>query len=417
VSTIVTIAVRNILRHKRRTATSAITIAVGIIFFLVMDAVMSGLDRGGIDNMIKLSASAVKVHTSAYENEKEAFPLKHGIKNLVNLRTLLTNDPRVIGVTPRAQFLGQLSNGEQTVPVAGTVVEPSTDTTVFMLHRFLQGGWFTGDSREIILGKALAKDMGVDVGGSITLYALTKYDSRNADEFRVAGVLNTTDPALNQSTVIISYASANELLDLEGLVTEADIGLKRRQNLRDMVADADEVKKRIKASFPELAPVTFMELGASFLEIAKSKRAFGVVFLLILLLIAGVGIFNTVLMSVYERIREVGVLRAHGMPPSRVTLMFVLEGFFTGILGSALGVLLGACAVWAIVTYGYPIDKIAGSGSVAAGMPFWGTIYGEWNVPAIIAMFVFGTLVSTLAGVIPARKAGRLQVTDALRFV
>jgi putative ABC transport system permease protein len=415
--TIATIALRNILRHKRRTITSAITIAVGILFFLFMDSVMSGLDRGGIDNLIALSASAVKVHTAAYENDKEAFPLKNGIADVAPLRALLAQDRRVTGVTPRTQFLGQLSNYEQTVPVVGTVVDPAADTTVFGLKRFLEGGYFTGGGREIILGKRLAQDLGVKIGGFITLYALTKYDSRNADEFRVTGLLNTSDPGLNKSSVIISYASADDFLDLEGLVTEVDISIQRRVNLTDMAADAKEVKQRISAAFPGLFAATFMDIGASFLEIAKSKRAFGVLFLLILLLIAGVGIFNTVLMSVYERIREVGVLRAHGMPPSQVTLMFALEGFFTGLLGSALGVALGSCGVWALVTYGYPIDKFVQSGDMAGGLPFWGTVYGEWNAAAIIAMFIFGTLVATFAGLIPAKKAGSIQVTDALRFV
>lgn len=412
------IALRNILRHKRRTATSAVTIAVGIIFFLFMDSVMSGLDRGGIDNMIELSASAVKVHTKAYESDKEAFPLKNGIGNFDEIRARLAKDSRVTGITPRAQFLGQLSNNEQTVPVVGTVVEPATDTAVFSLVRFLKGSWFPGDGRGIILGGKLAQDMGVDTGDYITLYALTRYDSRNADEFRITGVLNTSDPSLNQSSVIVSYTVANDFLDLEGLITEADISLKRRVNLRDMVVDANDVKQKLSSAYPDLAPVTFMDLGASFLELAKSKRAFGVLFLMILLLIAGVGIFNTVLMSVYERIREVGVLRAHGMPPSQVTLMFTLEGFITGCLGSALGVLLGSCGTWALVVYGYPIDKMVGSMSdMASTLPFWGTIYGEWNIPAIVAMFVFGTLVATIAGLIPARKAGKMQVTEALRYV
>jgi ABC-type lipoprotein release transport system permease subunit len=378
---------------------------------------MSGLDRGGIDNLIELSASAVKVHTTAYENDKEAFPLKHGIADLVPLRALLAQDKRVRGVTPRTQFLGQLSNYEQTVPVLGIIVDPSTDTTVFSLIRFLEGSYFTGNPHEIILGKKLAQDLGVKTGGDITLYALTKYDSRNADEFRIAGVLNTSDPGLNQSSVIISYAAADDFLDIDGLVTEIDIALKRRANLSGMKTDAREVQQRVASAFPGLSAATFMDLGASFLEIAKSKRAFGVMFLLILLLIAGVGIFNTVLMSVYERIREVGVLRAHGMPPSHVTLMFALEGFFTGLLGSALGVMLGSCGVWAMVVYGYPIDKFVKSGNMAAGLSFWGTVHGEWNVAAIVAMFVFGTLVATFAGFIPAKKAGSIQVTDALRFV
>jgi putative ABC transport system permease protein len=411
------IAFRTILRHKRRTMTSAITIAVGILFFLYMDSVMAGLDRGGIDNMIELSASAVKMHTTAYEKDKEAFPLKHGIENLAEIRTHLKSDPRVTGVTPRTQFLGQLSNNEETVPVTGTVVDPATDSTVFNMGKFLEGSYFSGGPGEIILGKKLAEDLGVTAGGYITLYALTKYDSRNADEFLVTGLLNTTDPGINQGMAIISYETANEFLDLDGLVTEVDVAIKRRAGLKDMSADAAFIKHQLLVAFPGLTVATFMEMAAPFLELAKSKRAFGVVFLLLLLLIAGVGIFNTVLMSVYERIREVGVLRAHGMAPSQITVMFALEGCITGVLGSAIGVLLGAGVTWILVTRGFPMDKIAGDNDMAASMPVWGTIYGEWNIAAMIALFVFGTVTATLAAMIPARKAGTMPVTDALKFV
>jgi putative ABC transport system permease protein len=159
-----------------------------------------------------------------------------------------------------------------------------------------------------------------------------------------------------------------------------------------------------------------MELAASFLELAKSKRGFGIVFLAVVLLIAAVGIFNTVLMSVYERIREIGVLRAHGMRPRQVTLMFALEGFLTGVFGSTAGTALGVVVNWVLVRYGYPIDKIAGDVD-AMGLPYWGTIYGEWNISTLMAMFIFGMLTATLAGLIPAGKGGKMEVTRALRFV
>ncbi|MBN1308547.1 MAG: ABC transporter permease [Chitinispirillaceae bacterium] len=415
--TIFKIALRNILRHKRRTVSSAVVIAVGITFYLYMDGIMLGMDRGGIDNVIELSFSAITVRTKAYESDKEAYPLKHGIENVSAIRQRLSGDPRVIGITPRTQFLGELSNYEKTVPIVGIAVDPSTDTAVFKLKRFMEGEYLSGKSNEIVLGRKLAEDLGVDVGGFITLYALTKYDSRNADEFRVVGVLHTTDPGLNQSTVLISYATADEFLDLEGLVTEAAVALERRVNLKDMIADAGEVKDRIVTSFPDLSATTFMEHSAAFLELAKGKRAFGVVFLCILLLIAGIGIFNTVLMSVYERIREVGVLRAHGMPPSHVMLMFAMEGVVTGIVGSLLGLLLGGLITWYLAVKGFAVDAIYSDSSIAGDLPYWGTIHAEWNIPAFVAMFIFGVLVAVLAGVIPARKAAEIAVTDALRFV
>jgi putative ABC transport system permease protein len=176
------------------------------------------------------------------------------------------------------------------------------------------------------------------------------------------------------------------------------------------------LRQAVNREFPSLAAASFMDLGASYLEIAKSKRVTGLVFLLLLLLIAAVGIFNTVLMSVYERIREVGVLRAHGMMPGQITGMFVLEGFLTGLLGAALGVALGAIVNFLMVTYGYPLDKIAGDMG-SAGFPYWGRIYGEWNPTAYVALTVFSVALATVAGIIPARRAGSMPVTKALKFV
>jgi putative ABC transport system permease protein len=156
-----------------------------------------------------------------------------------------------------------------------------------------------------------------------------------------------------------------------------------------------------------------MEIAADFLEIAKTKRAFGYVFLLVIMLIASIGIFNTVLMSIYERIREVGVMRAFGFTPSQLTTLFILEGFITGIFGAVLGIAAGLVVNAILVFYGYPLDMFGEMGD----FPIWGTIYGEWNISTYVIIFIFCVLTATLAGLIPARKAGKMEITQALRFV
>ena len=97
-------------------------------------------------------------------------------------------------------------------------------------------------------------------------------------------------------------------------------------------------------------------------------------------------------------------------------MMFLMEGFITGVVGSLLGMVLGSGITLYLVKYGYPVDKMMTDGDIAADMPYWGTIYAEWNPPAFLAMFVFGIVVAVAAGLIPARKAGKLEVTEALRF-
>ena len=415
---ILKIALRNIGRHKRRTILSAITIAAGLAIFIFMDSMLTGIDRMSIDNMITLSSGALKVQTIQYDKEKNTFPLSYGINGfLPGLQTVLACDNRVKHVTRRTQFLGQLSNYDETVPVVGTVIDEATDTMVFGLKPYISGSFFgPDDSREILMGRQLAQDLGVGVGDNITLYALTKYDSRNADQFRIAGLLSTADPTINHSGVFITYSAANEFLDLENTVSELDISVKRNSNLALFSRDVKGIQKTLQTEFPLLRVNTFLELGAGVLELTRAKRVAGIMFMAIILVIAVVGIFNTVFMSVYERIREIGVLRAHGLRPRDITIMFVLEGFITGLIGGALGLALGALVNVYLVAVGIPMEKISGK-IATASYGISGSIYGEWNLPAMALAFCLGVLVATLAGVFPARKASKIQVTSALRFV
>lgn len=415
--TLFKIAFRNIMRNKRRTITSGITIAFGIMFFIFYDSIMNGMDKGATDNMIQLSTSSVKIHTNKFYEDRKSFPLKHGITNEEEIRDFVFENEYVTGVTPRTEFLGELSNYSDYKPIIGKVINKEKDALVFKLKDYIVGNYFSFNSeREIILGKKLATELGVKVGDDITLYALTKYESRNADDFSIVGIINTTDPNINNNTVLITYKAANEFLDLENLKTELNISIKKQNKFEDELKIMKDIKSHMESKLPNNKVLTFEDMAADFINMKEQKQAWSWVFIIVILLIAAVGIFNTVLMSVYERIREIGVLRAHGLKPTELSILFIFEGFITGILGSTLGVILGSVANYFLVRYGYPIDKIAGDMDVS-GFPIWGTIYGQWNIPILIIGFLFGIIVATFAGVIPARKAAKMEITEALRFV
>lgn len=412
------IAFRNLMRHKGRTILTGIVIAFGLWIFLFMDSVMSGLDRGSIDNMINLTTSAVKIHTAEFDADRESYPLKHGLLNIGKIEETITAHNRVKAIAPRTQFLGELSNYEESIPVVGTIIDPILDSTVFTLTKFLDGKYFsTENEMEIILGKDLAKDLDVSPGDYITLFALTKYESRNAADFKIIGLFNTTDPTLNKSGVFITFDAANGFLDLENTVTELNVQLKRRINFSNLEKDMNDVRSLIDDTYPNLATYTFIELGAGVLELVKQKKAWGVGMTLVFLLIAAVGIINSVLMSVYERIREVGVLRALGLEGKDIIRMFMIEGTMIGFFGSLVGTLLGCGTIFILTTVGYPLDVIYKDMYVdTSGFPYWGTIYGEWNVPLIVGIFLFGILIAFLASIYPARRAAKMSVIQAIRF-
>jgi ABC-type lipoprotein release transport system permease subunit len=410
------IAFRNLIRQKRRTLLSSVTIGFALMVFIAMNSLLTGMDKGAIDNMVHLSTGALSIYTKAYKEEKQTLPLNHGIDNYREIASVLHKDNRVAGTTKRTHFMGQLSNYSETMPVIGTVIDRVSDESVFNIRENVTGSYFGDKSEhEILLGSGLAKDMGVKAGDYITLYALTKYDSRNADEFLIKGLINSTDPSLNKNGVFITFEAADNFLDLEGLVTEMDVAVSNRISENAFEKDVLAVQRTIQTQFPSMYAESFLEIGAAFFQMSKTKAAFGFVFMGIILLIAGVGIFNTVFMSVYERMREIGVLRAHGMNPGGVHLLFLLEGVITGFFGSILGVTAGAMINVYLTVKGYSLDKMANNIDTS-GFPIWGTVYGVWNFKAMAFVFCFGVLIAAMASIIPARAAARLQVTKALRF-
>lgn len=381
-----------------------------------MDSVMEGMNRAGIDNMIDLSTSSVKLNTTEYYEHKKSLPLKYGIMNLPEIKNFVKNESMAKGITPRTKFLGELSNYSESIPVQGTVIAPQTDKQVFTISKNIIGKYFSQNSQnQIILGKTLAKDLDVTNGDYITLYALTKFDTHNADEFEIIGLLNTTDPNINNNSVIITYEAANVFLDLENLITEIDISFERPVQYKKLISKVNILKRKLENQFPQLTTMSFLDLGASFLEISKQKKVFGFVFMIVILLIAAVGIFNSVLMSVYERIREIGILLAHGFRRFEITFLFMWEGLIIGFLGSSLGILLGIIFNYFLVTNGMAMDKMVKDIDMG-GIPVWGTIYGTWNIGLMIFAFIFGILVSVLASIIPARKAAKMQINRILRF-
>lgn len=422
-STILRIALRNVMRHRRRAIITAVTMMVGIGIFIGIDSMLEGIDRLSILNMISLSDSSVRIYTTSYAADHSSLPLDHGIPDPKAVAAKLVGNPLVVGVTDRTQFLAQVSNGRDATYVVGTAIDPQTDARVFGLKGHTAGSFFGGGAgggpfdRRIVMGKSLAERLGVKLGDSIILSAQTRYGSQNADYFRIVGLLSTGDPLIDTGAIFITYAAANDFLDLGGLVTEMDVSLKPAANLSGMERNASRVATQIGSAFPTLRPYTFQELAKGFLQILKVKRIWTYMIVFIILLIAAVGIANSVLMSVYERIREVGVLKALGLRRREVLWMFTLEGLAVGLLGSLLGAAFGLACDWFLVTVGIPIGKAGESLSASAGMAYGSTLYGAWNGGTVIFAVLFGLVIALVAAIIPARRAAKMTATAALRYV
>lgn len=418
-NTLFKIAARNVLRNKRRTAITGIVMMFGIGLYIYADSILKGMDRMTIDNMVNYTESFLKVRTPEYVSNLQGNPLDYGIPDPEGtIRTILAADPAVKAAAPRTRFVARLSNYEDEIPVLAAAVDPVRDGQVFRLADVVtRGVWLDkAEPRSVVIGADLADELGLGLGDYILVSASTVYENVNADEYKIAGLLATPDPSLNKSALFMAYPDADELLGLDGLVTEIAVAGRAYPALDALLSGADGAAASVSKALPGLKADPIRVLAQDYLAMREMKGKFSSMIILIMLVIAGVGIVNTILMAVYARIREIGVLRAYGMTAKEIKRLFTLEGLIVGAVGSFAGVLLGVAIVAITSTYGLSFEKLVGDVDMG-GIPIMGRLYGEWNFGNMVFGFLFGLFVSFISARIPAKRAAKMQVTDALRFV
>lgn len=412
-------ALRNILRHKRRTLISVVTIAVGIMFYIAMDSLFNGVDRLLVESIVKFSDSSIVVYSSEYDENRRGYPLDRGIENFGYISNVAFGIDGVEGVVYRTQFLGEMVFGGKSRYIVGTVIEPSMDPQVFEVKNHIKGSYLSG-GEEVLVGSILASKLGVEVGDYVTISARTVGGTYNALDFKVVGVVDSPSTMLNESGVIISYASADKLLNLRGAKTSVHVKVRwgEGESIPLYLDRLKRISEMMREKLEGYRVYTIEDIYGDFLLLMDQKRITSYLITFLVLVIAGVGIANSVLMSVYERIKEIGVLMAMGMKPMTIRRLFLLEGSLIGVFGGVLGVVLGVMVNIFLVYVGYDIASLYKDLNPSElGMPVWGVFYGEWNVWAFVVGFLFALLAAVVSSYVPSRYASKLKVTECLKFV
>jgi ABC-type lipoprotein release transport system permease subunit len=316
------------------------------------------------------------------------------------------------GVTAarRAVFAGEIFFGEGSLLVKVIALDPAADGRVFRLAETVSAGRYLLENEPgVLLGEWLAQDLGAKVGDLVTLRTRTRYGAFQTLELAVVGVLNCPNPLVNKGTAFIPLALADQALELEGAVSELDLGLPEWQQSRPRL---EAVRTRLEA-FPQLAVAGWEELAQDYLMIARAKTAGSGLLLVLIFIIAAVGISNTMLMAVFERMREIGMMRALGMGDGAIRLTFLLEAGGIGLAGTAAGLTLGAAVNFYMVRWGLNLGALTGGMDI--GYRVHSVFRSAWHPQALLGALAFGIGASMLISLIPSARALRLQITDCLR--
>jgi putative ABC transport system permease protein len=257
------------------------------------------------------------------------------------------------------------------------------------------------------MGKSLAQDMGLQKDDLIYLTFRAQQGMYTSIEMLITGIVNSANPQVNNSMVFMNLDEAQKQLNTKQVT---DITVKT-----DAFFKVKEYEPQIKAAAPNIQVYSWKKLSEDFTAMMTMKRKFQGIFLLMIMVIAVVGIVNTMLMSVYEKKAEIGTMKALGFTDQEVSNLFLFEGFLIGLAGGLMGLILGT--LFNSWFYFVGMDITAMMGDQDIGMPIMGVVRSAWIADAYIKALLFATLASIVASYYPAKKVTKMEAMECLRTV
>lgn len=408
------LATRNLLRHTRRTLITAAAVAVGLALYIMIDSLLVGIETESERNLIWFETGTAQVLHEGYLDERDERPLTYTIDRPEEIRRRL--EEAGLPTTPRTVFRAELIVFRDPYPEDGSVVvtaygiDPDTDGEVYRLAEAVTTGtMIEAGTPGAVLGSWLAEDLGADVGYPLTLVTRTRNGYYQTIDLEIVGLADTPNPVINRTAVFLPIDLVDEYLEMDGAVTELAIGA---GTVRSTDAVTEKASSQI-AGFGQIDVVGWRELAADYIAIAQAKQGGSDVIMLLVFVIVAVGISNTVLLSILERTRELGMLRAIGLRDRDLFTTLLLEAGGIGLIGSLLGLFLGALLTWLMVDVGIDYGSLLRDMDI--GYRVTGHIYGAWNPPAFVQAATTGVILSVLTAIIPVRRALKMSVVEALR--
>jgi ABC-type lipoprotein release transport system permease subunit len=401
-----TLAYRDLGRNRRRSILTLLAVALGLALLMVMNGYIAGVTDDSLQNSIRLRTGHLQIRASSYEEEELSLQAKDLLANPDELTARASAIGGVKAAAPVIWASGILQTLDDSaglqlygIDVVSPIYEPIRAAVV--------GGEFLApdDRGGILIGKSLADSMGIGVGQRVNL-AIVNSDGRpDQGTFTIRGLIATGIPSYDQSVALMPLSRAQAFTGTNRHASAIFILLNDR-------ADTDRVAAALRG--PDLTVLTWSDLNQVFVQTMQTGMSFYLILDLIVMLIVAVIIANTLLMSVFERLREMGILTALGMKGRDLLQMFLIEAAGLGLAGIAIGIALGSAGVGYLATAGIPIgDQMAavGGSSVALGT----TLYARFVPGTFAALSLAMLLMVLLASLYPAWYAARLEPVEALR--
>ncbi|MCC6809915.1 MAG: ABC transporter permease [Deltaproteobacteria bacterium] len=394
------IAARNVLRHRRRSILTLLAIALSVIMMLFAHGLVNGLEKLLIDEAVFGNMGAVQVHKQGFTANVSKDPLSFRFAADAALLAKIAAVKDVTAVSARIPFAAMLSAGDKSLATPILAFDPVGEYAVcpLRLENLTRGARL--HAGEAILSPALADRLHLTPGATAVLLGSDSEGVLNAAEAKVAGVMKDVALLTMQPKMMhVALDVAQGLLRMDGQALELAISLK---DYRDPDAAKRAIAEVLGAGFEVHTWRERSKAQSDFIE--QRKRIFGLITRTFLLL-ALIGVANTMLMSVLSRTREIGTMLAVGVRRAMIRRLFVAEALVIAVAGTGLGA-------------GIALSLIAWLGRAGLTMPMPGKapmILHPYASPAFVTETLLFVLVGALlAAALPAHRAAKLKPVEAL---
>lgn len=399
---IVDLAARNLTRQRRRSLLALGTVCGGVVAFLLAGGFIHWIFLQMREATIHAQLGHIQITRPGYFKEGISDPYRYLLPDDTSTVSAIAPD-QISAVSPRLAFSGLVSKEDSTVSFIGEGIDPVREAPITSAISIVSGKDLTASPPDsAIVGEGLAANLGVAAGDRIVLLVTTSNGSINAVELTVAGLFATSTKAYDDTALRVPIPVARKLMRVQGATSW--VVLLHETSQTQPTAELF----RSKLSPKEFEVVPWEQLADFYTKtVTLFSKQVGVVRLLIAIIVI-LTISNTLSMAVAERTGEIGTSMALGVRRSGIMALFICEGLLLGTIGGLLGIGLGYLVAAAISAVGIPMPPPPG---MARG--YIGAILVSPGLA--LDAFLLAFVTTLLASILPAWKASRMNIVDALR--
>jgi putative ABC transport system permease protein len=404
-------AFRNTRRHLRRSLFTIVTIAAGLGIVIWMQCLFKGQRAQIVDQITSTYPGDVQIYKTGYFDNRTV-----GATFAFEPDSLRALVPAGAALTQRVHLSGVLSTGDNSTVVGLEGIDPVQEPKASRLATFLTSGeWLAAESdpqcnrKEALIGEKLAKKMNVGLGNKLVFVTQAQDGSLGNELFRVRGIFKSRNNTLDGEVMFVPVDCAKLVGSLAGVhevvaqISAHELDDNVRAALQEKLGDGFEVK-------------TWQDVVPRAVVILRTNRMMSITVAIMLYLLSTLGAVNTILMNVFERTKEFGIMLALGTTPGQVITLVFCESLILGVLAAAAGIALGAASVLYHMHFGFNTAYTTGSnGAMAGDFVLSDIIFPAFAWEAIAFSVVVSVFFTAAAGILPAVRVSRLAPVTVLR--